>query len=80
MNEKVLSIIDADYQERVASLKKRYRESLPDEKGFSAHNLQRMRQFYELFPTLQNSPQAVAHIVSTPWGAIWRFLKRQNRH
>ena len=55
MNEKVLSIIDADYRER-------------------------MRQFYELFPTLQNAPQAVAQIVSTPWGAIWRFLKIQNRH
>ena len=71
MNEKVLSIIDADYQEWIVSLKKRYRESLPDAKGFSVRNLQRMWQFYELFPTLRNSPQAVAQIVSIPWGSIW---------
>ncbi len=126
MNEKVLSIIDADYQEWIVSLKKRYRESqlkaaikvntelimfywllgrdiammrpeekwgcgfynvlskdlresLPDAKGFSVRNLQRMRQFYELFPTLQNSPQAVAQIVSIPWGHICLIMSNAGK-
>ena len=109
MHEKVLSILDADYQQWIVSLKKRYRQSqlkaaakvneelisfywslgrdiammkpeekwgqgfydtlsrdlrqsLPDAKGFSVRNLQRMRQFFELFPSLQNTPQPVAQI------------------
>lgn len=109
MNEKVLSILDDDYQRWISSLKKRYRqsqikaavkvnaelislywalgrdiatmkpeekwgegfyktlsrdlrESISDAKGFSVRNLQRMRQFYELFPSLQIAPQPVAHV------------------
>ena len=111
MHEKVLSILDTDYQQWIASLKKRYRQSqlkaavkvnaelvsfywslgrdiammkpeekwgqgfyetlsrdlrqsLPDSKGFSVRNLQRMRQFFELFPSFQITPQAVAQIES----------------
>ena len=111
MHEKVLSILDADYQQWIVSLKKRYRQSqlkaavkvnaelvsfywslgrdiammkpeekwgqgfyqtlsrdlrqsLPDSKGFSVRNLQRMRQFFELFPSFQITPQAVAQIES----------------
>ena len=111
MHEKILSILDTDYQQWIASLKKRYRQSqlkaavkvnaelvsfywslgrdiammkpeekwgqgfyetlsrdlrqsLPDSKGFSVRNLQRMRQFFELFPSFQITPQAVAQIES----------------
>jgi len=109
MSEKVLSILDDDYQRWISSLKKRYRqsqikaavkvnaelisfywalgrdivtmkpeekwgkgfyktlsrdlrESISDAKGFSVRNLQCMRQFYELFPSLQIAPQPVAHV------------------
>ena len=100
MHEKVLSILDTDYQQWIASLKKRYRQSqlkaaakvnaelvsfywslgrdiammkpeekwgqgfyetlsrdlrqsLPDSKGFSVRNLQRMRQFLNCFRCFQ---------------------------
>ena len=108
-HRKILDILDTDYQQWIASLKKRYRQSqlkaavkvnaelvsfywslgrdiammkpeekwgqgffetlsrdlrqsLPDAKGFSYRNLHYMRQFYELFPFLENMQQAVAQI------------------
>ena len=109
MSEKVLSILDDDYQRWISSLKKRYRqsqikaavkvnaelisfywalgrdiatmkpeekwgkgfyktlsrdlrESISDAKGFSPRNLRYMRQFYELFPSLEILQQVVAQI------------------
>ena len=46
------------------TLSRDLRQSLPDSKGFSVRNLQRMRQFFELFPSFQITPQAVAQIGS----------------
>ena len=56
------------------TLSRDLRQSLPDSKGFSVRNLQRMRQFFELFPSFQITPQLVAQIVSIPWGHIYRTI------
>ena len=48
------------------TLSRDLRESLPDAKGFSVRNLQCMRQFYELFPSLQITQQVVAQIKPAP--------------
>ena len=46
------------------TLSKDLRESLPDAKGFSYRNLHYMRQFYELFPSMEIMQQAVAQTES----------------
>ena len=46
------------------TLSRNLRQSLPDAKGFSVRSLLRMRQFFELFPSFQITPQAVAQIGS----------------
>jgi predicted nuclease of restriction endonuclease-like (RecB) superfamily len=43
------------------------RQAFPEIQGFSKRNLQRMRQFAELYPNLKIAPQAVAQL---PWGHI----------
>ncbi len=43
------------------------RQEFPEIKGFSRRNLQRMRQFAQLYPELAIAPQAVAQL---PWGHI----------
>ncbi len=43
------------------------RAAFPEMQGFSKRNLQRMRQFASMYPTLSIAPQAVAQL---PWGHI----------
>lgn len=43
------------------------RRAFPEMQGFSVRNLQRMRQFAQLYPDLAIAPQAVAQL---PWGHI----------
>lgn len=43
------------------------RQEFPEMQGFSVRNLQRMRQFAQLYPDLLITPQAVAQL---PWGHI----------
>jgi len=43
------------------------KKAFPKMQGFSKRNLQRMRQFAQLYPNLQIAPQAVAQL---PWGHI----------
>lgn len=43
------------------------RQAFPEMQGFSVRNLQRVRQFAQLYPDLAIAPQAVAQL---PWGHI----------
>ncbi len=43
------------------------RQTFPEMRGFSVRNLQRMRQFAQLYPNLLITPQAVAQLL---WGHI----------
>jgi predicted nuclease of restriction endonuclease-like (RecB) superfamily len=43
------------------------RQAFPEMQGFSVRNLQRVRQFSQLYPDLLITPQAVAQL---PWGHI----------
>jgi predicted nuclease of restriction endonuclease-like (RecB) superfamily len=59
------------------TLSRDLRQSLPDAKGFSYRNLHYMRQFYELFPFLENMQQAVAQIGqnSCVFENVWDILE-----
>lgn len=48
-------------------MSKEVNKAFPEMQGFSKRNLQRMRQFAQLYPDLQIAPQAVAQL---PWGHI----------
>lgn len=48
------------------------RQAFPEMQGFSVRNLQRMRQFFQIYPTLSITTQAVSQL---PWGHITRLIQ-----